>query len=168
MYQFVDNLDYPRISYELHIQRIGLGQPDDDFKPMDLLTLLRWTSDMKATDPKDKLYALLGVDKVRDITVLPNYNDTKSTVYTDFAASYIKTRSTLELLCNAGIGIGDRDPELPSWVPDFSLPEVSQFSAQGNILTSDFNCAAGSHKSDPLINLTHSLLSVKGFIVIPS
>jgi len=75
---------------------------------MDLLELLRSTATCEATNPKDKLYALLGMDVVKDVIVKPNYGDSVEKVFTDFAVNCIQTRSTIEILHIAGIGLGSQ------------------------------------------------------------
>jgi hypothetical protein len=155
----VDQLDWQRILYDLRRVRIRRNQSYDDVPRMDLLALLSFTSHLEATDPKDKLYALLGVDDVRDVTVIPNYSHSESKIYTDFAVHYIETRSSLEILGEAGIGFTELNLELPSWVPD-----PRKLVMKGQNLTNKINCASGNHKRIPRVDSTQSLLSAMGFV----
>jgi hypothetical protein len=155
----IDQLDWQRILYELRRTRIRRNQSYDDIPRMDLLALLSFTSHLEATDPKDKLYALLGVDDVRDVTVIPNYSHSVSQVYTDFAVNYIETRLSLEILGEAGIGFTEQNLELPSWAPD-----PRKLVMKGQNLTNKINCASGNYKRVPLVDSTQSLLSVMGFV----
>ncbi|TEY70248.1 hypothetical protein BOTCAL_0108g00030 [Botryotinia calthae] len=87
----------------------------------------------KATDPKDKVFALLGI--VTDIEALGievNYNATIKEVYTDATTRILNQGTSLSLLNAAGIGRYRNDKhtvinlDLPSWVPDFShFPDSS-------------------------------------------
>ena len=84
-----------------------------------LLTLLRRRRRCEATDPRDKVYALLNVasDKER-IAMFPDYAATREETYIRVARAIIKSDETLELLHCVGADRLDRD--LPSWVPDWT------------------------------------------------
>src|SRR5437016_10532826 len=88
-------------------------------KSIDLPFMLELTKPLESTDPRDKIYALLGVDEVKDIILVPDYTKSISQVYTEF--KYIRTEQDLSIVCEGGIGILRVEPllELPSWVPDF-------------------------------------------------
>jgi len=45
-----------------------------DLTIVDLPYLLSITQPFKATNPKDKLYALLGIDVVRDVVIVRDYS----------------------------------------------------------------------------------------------
>jgi len=135
--------------------------PHDDVPLMGLLELLSITRHMEATDPKDKLYALLGVDEIQDIPVQPNYTHSVNKVYTDFAVNWIRIRSSLDILVDAGIGIPKRDLQLPSWVPDHR--KLGMFSKGEDFISRDHR-ASGDWKPNPRIDDSDLLLSVSGFI----
>ena len=76
----------------------------------------------KATDPRDKVFALLGlVTDDLDIKEWIDYYETPEKVYTK-TARYILSRNEdgLALLALAGIGLAQRSKKLPTWVPDWS------------------------------------------------
>jgi hypothetical protein len=54
---------------------------EDNLRYFDLLYLLEITRHLDATDPRDKIYALLGVDEVQDISIDPDYTKSTSEVY---------------------------------------------------------------------------------------
>ena len=91
-----------------------------------LSLLLAKCADFEATDPRDKVYAMLGLasdDSPRFIR--PDYeNKTTREVYMDAARYALQTKAPLALLPFAGIG--DRTsasvPDIPSWVPDWTIP----------------------------------------------
>lgn len=103
--------------------------------PVDITDLLSTGRDMNFTDPRDKVYALLGMtfeSKYGDDLLKPNYGlDTKD-VYVSLATHILSTRQTLDTLlqvCHNTEGeYGGEDirfpskrvSELPSWVPDWS------------------------------------------------
>jgi hypothetical protein len=89
-----------------------------------LMELLRYLGSRLATDPKDKIYALLSLATIWDETKTPrlvaDYNVSDSIVYQHAAIStMLNTQSTNVLtLCS-----GERfSRNFPSWVPDWSTP----------------------------------------------
>lgn len=83
-------------------------------KPMDLAQLLIWTRHLKATNPLDKLYAVLGVAEVGNIRVVPKYEDSVPKVFTNFVSAYAIARLDLNILAYAGVGLIGADPAFPS------------------------------------------------------
>ncbi|KAH7089903.1 heterokaryon incompatibility protein-domain-containing protein [Paraphoma chrysanthemicola] len=91
-------------------------------KPMDLADLVVWTRHLQATDPLDKLYAILGMDEVGHIKVKrPDYESSVRDVFTDFISAYVRAKTDLNILAYAGAGLNGTDPQFPSWVMDLRL-----------------------------------------------
>ena len=107
----------------------------------------------QATDPKDKIYALLAF---MELDVPVDYSDrtTVRDVYGAFAAKFVAAGSTSELLSISGIGWDLlRANNLPSWVPDLQalsrapassacvfghVPVVSHPNANRNLNSSEW------------------------------
>lgn len=107
-----------------------------------LETLITQTKYCKCSDPRDRIFAVLGlVDKSEaDLDIQPDYTKTVGRVYKDVAVEYIKKRGNLEILRYCGMRekasgttkwIPDwavptqlQDLEVPSWVPDWSIPRA--------------------------------------------
>ena len=74
-----------------------------------------------ASNPRDKLYALLGLfSDVEDRAVIPDYTKGVGDVYMDFVKSHIKQYKSLAILSFAEY----RDPQpasLPSWCPNWTI-----------------------------------------------
>ncbi|MCJ1254925.1 hypothetical protein MMC24_002741 [Lignoscripta atroalba] len=88
---------------------------------LNLLSLLERSRATLATDPKDKLYSLLGLvsDEVRQairVDYSPSYSVTQT--FTDVARYLAGTPYALSLLEHAGISRNISN--LPSWVPDWT------------------------------------------------
>jgi hypothetical protein len=82
----------------------------------DLCSLVVDSLSLKAGDPRDKIYGLMGL---ADPDIIPDYSKSSSEVFIDFAACYI-SRGDSEILTFAGIGFeSPRMNDLPSWVPDW-------------------------------------------------
>jgi hypothetical protein len=73
----------------------------------------------KATEPKDKVYALALMFTAKiPISLAPNYAAPLNNVYREFAEWSIRGMSDIEILKHCG---GTSTRGLPSWVPDWSL-----------------------------------------------
>ncbi|KAH8749956.1 heterokaryon incompatibility protein-domain-containing protein [Hyaloscypha sp. PMI_1271] len=83
--------------------------------------LIRYTRSLKATDPRDKIYSLLGFEEIKRLELKVDYDKPVQTVYGDLVRAYLTKERKLDILCQAGIGWPSLQTELdlPSWIPDF-------------------------------------------------
>ncbi len=132
------------MSNELRKIKKQLGKSDDQVQKCDLLVLLRRTWMLKATDPRDKLFALLGMDEKGDVIVVPDYEASESEVLLDFTINCIETRPSLEILIDAGVGFVEQNLLVPSWTLN-----LADFSMKGKSMTFKLKCAAGSYAKIP-------------------
>ena len=93
-----------------------------DAKETTILPLLRRFSGRKATDDRDKVYALLTLVRDKWSSIVPDYSLTVAQVFQNTALSIIKNTISLHVL-TGDIGRKDRQ-DLPSWCPDWSAPYV--------------------------------------------
>jgi prepilin-type processing-associated H-X9-DG protein len=159
----MQRLDFLRQMYENRQETKEKNKPLEEERIPDLPFLLDLTGNLHATDPRDKLYALLGLDEVRDITIVPRYYLPVSQVWINFATEYIRSRQSLDILGRTGIGLTNRDPQLPSWVPDLcstynscSNPFLGRDPT--NFLYADGHSAARFRVDD-----SHKSLTITGF-----
>lgn len=90
---------------------------------LDLLGTLANYRHYKATDPRDKIYALLGLaTEVSTQNFRPDYSLALPDVYLRVAEHCILHQGSLE--CFGYWDTSLRDPALPSWVPDWRIPSV--------------------------------------------
>lgn len=89
---------------------------------------LQVTQSLIASDPRDKIYGLLGLVDFKDcpaMEILLDYSKSTCDVYSDFTARAYQNKGlappdSISLFLSAGIGHPPKGPdlELPSWVPD--------------------------------------------------
>ncbi|KDN65596.1 putative HET domain-containing protein [Colletotrichum sublineola] len=98
------------------ISQFFIGLPD----ARKTINVLHSTRTLLSTDPRDKLFALIGVS---DISYLlkADYSKPARDIYMDFTRSLIQRDRNLELLLTAGPWNPDNgaDIGLPSWTPDY-------------------------------------------------
>ncbi|EQB44486.1 hypothetical protein CGLO_16777 [Colletotrichum gloeosporioides Cg-14] len=112
----------------LRDQRHGQDKDADESSSQEIFStqptifeLLCLSRNNLATDPRDKVYGLLGLtDDAVTHSIIPDYSpeNTASKVFTEVATEIANTERVVDLLHHAGI---DQDlPDLPSWVPDWT------------------------------------------------
>lgn len=98
---------------------------------LSMLELVCRARDFQATDPRDKVFALLGLAndignaEDRPISLLPDYTKTKERVYCDFAKSLIIRQRNLGILSAVDTFTAQRHFARrfsPSWMPDLDVP----------------------------------------------
>ncbi|EUC46970.1 hypothetical protein COCMIDRAFT_91350 [Bipolaris oryzae ATCC 44560] len=88
---------------------------------------------LEATDPRDKVFALLGLandkDSLEALGVVPDYTKSKEEVYTTAMAAMLRKGhiSLLSICCGM-----KRPNGLPSWVPDWSKADPPMFQVIGD------------------------------------
>ncbi|KAL7623190.1 hypothetical protein AAE478_006871 [Parahypoxylon ruwenzoriense] len=100
----------------------------DSFRPsrpaLTFIQLLELADQCDSGDPRDKLYALGGIDRNHELGIEPDYKKDVPKVYAEFIQQVVKKHSCLALNGSNGIGAKpinqERIPGLPSWAPDFT------------------------------------------------
>jgi hypothetical protein len=92
----------------------------------DLRSLLMTFRTRDATDPRDKVYALLGItsDDSEKLGITVRYDRSVAATYTEAAIAILKSKGDLSIL-ELLKPVTGHTPDLPSWVPDWadkSLP----------------------------------------------
>jgi hypothetical protein len=123
-----------------------------------------------ATDPRDKIFAFLGVaDKEQQPFtgahnyITPDYGNTVQKVFSDTSRSILLSYSNLTLLSHVQDASSTKIPELPSWTPDYSValwPYPLRFRGSHEW------SAAGNLQWNPNIKLLEKgCLEAQGFLV---
>ncbi|KAK3651375.1 hypothetical protein LTR56_002490 [Elasticomyces elasticus] len=83
-----------------------------------LLQLLFMAKDFYCSDPRDRIYALLGLVKGGQTTILPDYSEAVPRVYEDATLYLIQSEGNLDVLLDGRL---ERDGGgYPTWVPHFT------------------------------------------------
>jgi len=93
--------------------------------PRNFYHLLRACHLLKSSDPRDKVYALLGVAPDRDeIGIAPRYDLPVEDIYCDVALRLVRTHQNLDIFSSM---YPEKTFRLPSWVPNWSrAPDLPQ------------------------------------------
>ncbi|KAL5323133.1 hypothetical protein ACEPPN_007661 [Leptodophora sp. 'Broadleaf-Isolate-01'] len=134
-------------------------------RAVSLHDLLLLSSGHCSTDPRDKIYALLGlIQNSRDYGIIPDYDIAVITLFQNITKGIFEHHSSLQLRTTAiSTGPDQRLEGLPSWCPDWSSHDMSiknrahrgweNFEADGN------RQATFTWHEDP------SLLTLRGKII---
>ena len=145
--------------------------------PFPLLALLRSTClgnfetpfgrrnyHLKATDPRDKIYGLLGLaddrDRLKEFGIQPDYTQSCRDLYISVAVALLQQGhiSALSLIQFPKAQAG-----LPSWVPDWSKPLKSSIQATGTDHMThepEFRASGTFIPTKPVFNLAGAMPSV--------
>jgi hypothetical protein len=136
----------------------------DGNKPIGLVQAMTWTRHTKATDPRDKIFALLGLchDGFRLVQV-PNYKQDLESIISEMTRLSFSLNRSLDLLCLKGYGTeATFGNGLPSWAPNWpniwsggtTLQEKSLLNSQTKFVF------------DPVLsNSTGTTIEVEGIFV---
>ena len=111
------------------MRHVSLNGPDNSIDEYELLEFAKtvWNNlaRQQATDPRDRIYAGLGIMKAflpRDIDPLirADYTKPSDEVFIEFSKAFITRERRLTFLGQVDNRSAQRRPALPSWVPDFS------------------------------------------------
>ena len=123
---------------------------DPAYQTLDLPSLLQSHRLVGATDPKDKVYALLGLStsiESQAHELIPDYSLSTVQIYIDVSRAIILKCPALDVLGVPRTGSSSLVGNLPSWVVDWSAPHLanslSQKSLQGDYIF-DFDVTASS------------------------
>lgn len=125
--------------------------------------ILTFARKKASTDPKDKIFALLGLLKELDFRcITPDYGKSLEEIYREAAVMAITGDQDLFILFQAPSD--KRQPGLASWAPDWSDPGWEE-SDMRTALTRGRFCAAGP--SDPVWDFSndHLYLNLSGRVI---
>lgn len=121
---------------------------------VELLDLLLEFRNFRATDPRDKVYALLGMVTGTHVGIYPDYTVSTMECYTSAAFAILESSRDLRLLDALVVFERNRDLGLPSWVPQWdseSRAEMDPGQRLPSLLQSVKSASQGA-RAEPLYN----------------
>ena len=126
-----------------------------------LQRLLLETKIFESSDPRDKIYALLGL-ATNDLGIRPDYNASVEEVFTDTTRRLIFKENTVRfpvsILSEAQRGDDGQIDTFPSWVPLWHLTSSSTLSIASK-------ATAGGERKQKDLSLDPKVLVLEGFVV---
>jgi hypothetical protein len=96
-----------------------------------LFELLRITSkDFACSDPKDRIFALIGISNDPEISIQVDYARTTEEVYTEAFEYFINTEGNVDMLLDGRLS-RQNDP-LPTWIPQFATIKTTKEAGTPN------------------------------------
>lgn len=136
----------------------------------DINAVITQTRNLHCQDPRDKLYALVGVCKPLNRMLKVDYTTSARDVYTSFTKSHIEASGELYSILTAGLHnpADGEDLELPSWVPDLRGTATFDTRLMGGAYLELFN-ADGKGGDDAFCRFHeesgHSILHIEAVLL---
>ena len=163
------------LSNTTHTQRIvqlevARRSKSEEYK-QSLLTLLMLYRSFNATDPRDKIYSLLGIPHEVEpdaVEIVPNYTIAAREVYQRFTVSTLEQGKSLDILGVPRVSKASQVGELPSWVADWSVSDFAlnfrfRLHPEQHFLRSE--ATQSSVSFNPRFLEDHSILGLDGHVV---
>lgn len=93
----------------------------DNSEYMPLICMAHDTTDREATDPCDRVFALLGLVPGWTTSIVPNYSLSAQQVFTDVMVDHLRRTGRYVPIAGIGQNATARLQGLPSWAPDFTI-----------------------------------------------
>lgn len=93
----------------------------DNSEYMPLICMAHDTTDREATDPRDRVFALLGLVPGWTTSIVPNYSLSAQQVFTDVMVDHLRRTGRYIPIAGIGQNATARLQGLPSWAPDFTI-----------------------------------------------
>ena len=93
-----------------------------------LVELINWTKFLSCDNPRDRIYAIRSLLEPGEASnIIPNYNKSPEEIYKEATLNTIEYTSKVIILEISDFAEHEKGLELPSWVPDLSIPNTIGF-----------------------------------------
>jgi hypothetical protein len=156
------NPDIAPLHQRAFLKAMHLAEFRDRFlfkkEPISLLNAMQWSYQTIATDPRDKIFGLLGLCHDGDTLVpIPNYKQPLEEIITDMSKRMMTFNSSLDLICFRGTSLSTNT--LPSWTPNFWSDRFDSMTIYEMKIIDGHN----EFPFDPVVGeSTNQILQVKG------
>jgi hypothetical protein len=158
---------------DIYNGRITVHNVDQLRKPREpgkylLIELLSAFRNLQASDPRDKVYAFLGMAADVDKSPRPDYSQSTEQIYHSFARYFVSQGQGMELICEAGRSRSrSRSPlKFPSWVVDWSYNADTQaFHYSKGSSWTHLAPQARNFAAEVLLTDNPSIISASGTII---
>ncbi len=121
----VNNLDLDLSLFSTRPAGVYVTKTGPSYWWLVLWILLSMTSRVVCLDPRDNIYALMGVaSKIAKLSASPlraDYSQSTTTLYIQVTQKLLEETQCLELLADFAASSDKRESGGPSWVPDYSI-----------------------------------------------
>ncbi|TVY73385.1 Heterokaryon incompatibility protein 6 OR allele [Lachnellula suecica] len=134
----------------------------------DLFTALSEHQFKRASDPRDQVYALVGLTTAReDARFEINYSKSVGQVYIDVVKYIIISSKRLDIITS--LHRGDKQYDLPSWVPDWTINDTKTASLPSITIANpgDRYSSAGTSIAEAELKAEDRILVAKGILLSP-
>jgi hypothetical protein len=146
----LDSFDFVHFGVAVAVGRSKGAKP--------LWDVLLASNGIEASDPRDRIYALLGLAEDAEDFPPPDYQLSVADVYRSFASIFVTKGHGADLLSLTSSPVA-KDQAYPSWVPDWEQEfENLKFQGQSNF-------SAGRHDGPFHVEVGNCVLSTEGLIV---
>ncbi|KAJ3577826.1 hypothetical protein NPX13_g2737 [Xylaria arbuscula] len=136
---------------------------------IDLENLLLITANFRSSDPRDKVFSLLGIARNAGDRglIVPDYSLPVEQVFqktAQYVFSFPRDRRTVHILALAGTGFCERPGKMPSWIPDFSEERICHPYLGMPSFETNFK-ASGELRQDIELDLETNSLMLKAMTI---
>jgi hypothetical protein len=133
-----------------------------------LLDVLERSRHSQSKDPRDRVYAFLNLSKeLSERDLQPDYHATVRDTYAKAGRFFVRAGQGPKLICNAGLSKSTLG--LPSWIPDWSLNELSfeSIAPQASILQKSNGApqAGGEYEESDFVLDGENSVRVKAYVI---
>jgi hypothetical protein len=158
------------LSFNLNLMNKFRRLRSDARSTIRLLQLLRHTRKFRATDPRDKFFALYGLASeqfpINKDVFKPDYHMVASDVFCDVTAKLVEVDGDLDVLSYAGTSSSSAGvADLPSWVPDWTAETELDILGTGSDESGYCACLRRDLPREIRISEDHRTLEISGAFV---